>query len=107
MERLEIEVVVGKDKSLHFVNENIVEFRDVLNKRIKAGATHMDLDIRSSGFGDVDGIEVSFFKFKAESDEHYEKRKLEAEQSAEAMKKFNTSIDRKEYERLKKKFENN
>ena len=107
MERLDIEVDVGENKSLQFVNENIVEFRDVLNRRIKAGATHMDLDVRSSGFGNVDSIEVNFFKFRAESDEHFEKRKVEAEQSIKAMKKFNDTLDRKEYERLKKKFENN
>ena len=107
MERLEIEVAVGEDKILHFVNENIIEFRDVLNKRIEAGATHMDLDIRSSGFGNLDSIEVNFFKFRVESDEHFEKRKLEAKQSVEAMKKFDAGVERKEYERLKEKFENN
>ena len=107
MERLEVEVTVGEDKILHFINENIVEFRDVLNKRIKSGATHMDLEIRSSGFGNVDRIEVNFFKFRAESDEHFEKRKAEAAQDAKNMEKFTAEVERKEYERLRKKFEDN
>lgn len=98
------EIVINLNESTSFEKyekRSIDSFIDTLNAAIDKGATHFVFDYFD---GDSD-LEMSFLKVREETDEEFKARLSNEAFNAKISKEQIEAIDRKEYERLKAKYE--
>ena len=98
-----IEIEVGRN--VNFDNRwdvSIDDFIDLLQERKKDGATHMDVWCNIE-----DGFNVDFNKYRLETEVEEEIRTNEEARRKQVTKDIKRELERQEYEKLKKKFEDN